>query len=103
MPHLFDSLWLIRGRRQVYLAPGQVLQSSRRVVVSPGMGPTDAECVRACVLSHDAAYVLEDGANLYLLSDQKTPARFAARKVEVIGTLDPKTRTIAVESIAAAR
>ena len=67
------------------------------------MGPTDAECVRACVLSHDAAYVLEDGANVYILSDQKTPARFAARKVEVIGTLDPKTMTIAEESIAAAR
>ena len=24
------------------------------------MGPTDAECTRACVMLHDAAYVLED-------------------------------------------
>ena len=62
-----------------------------------------ARFLRACVSSHDAAYVLEDGANVYILSDQTTPARFAAQKVEVIGTLDPKTRTLAVESIAAAR
>lgn len=66
-------------------------------------GPTDAECVRACVSSHDAADGLEVGANVYILSDQTTPARFAAQKVEVIGTLDPKTKTIAVESIAATR
>ena len=26
------------------------------------MGPTDAECVVACVQEHDAAYVLADGA-----------------------------------------
>ena len=32
---------------------------------------------------------------------QKTPERFAAQKVTVIGTLDPKTMTIQVESIAA--
>ena len=67
------------------------------------MGPTDAECARACVLSHGADYVLEDGANIYFLSDQKAPERFAAQKVVVIGTLDPATRTIQVESISAAQ
>jgi hypothetical protein len=66
------------------------------------MGPTDAECTRACVMLHDAAYVLEDGANVYALSDQKTPDRFAGQKVRVTGTLDAKTRTTRVESIAAA-
>ena len=67
------------------------------------MGPTDAECTRACVMLHDAAYVLEDGANVYALSDQKTPDRFAGHRVRVTGTLDAKTRTIRVASIAAAR
>lgn len=67
------------------------------------MGPSDAECARACVLSHDSAYVLEDGANVYYLSDQKTPERFAAQKVIVTGTLNPETSTIQVESIAAAK
>ncbi len=65
------------------------------------MGPTDAECARACVLAHDSGFVLDDGATVYLLSDQKAAERFAAQKVIVIGTLDPKTRTIQVESIAA--
>lgn len=66
------------------------------------MGPTDAECARACVMAHDSAFVLDAGATVYLLSDQKAAERFAAQKVSVTGTLDPKTRTILVESMAAA-
>ncbi len=66
------------------------------------MGPTDAECVTACVAYHDSKYVLEDGKTVYALSDQRTPAAFAARKVQIVGTLDAGTRTIMVESIAAA-
>jgi hypothetical protein len=67
------------------------------------MGPTDAECTVACVAIHGAAYVLYDGKNLYILSDQKTPEKFAAKKVKVVGTLDAKTGTIHVESITAAK
>ena len=67
------------------------------------MGPTDAECTKACVVSHGAAYVLYDGKNTYKLSDQKTPEKFAAQKVRVTGTLDAKTMTIRVESIGAAK
>jgi peroxiredoxin len=67
------------------------------------MGPTDAECTKICVMVHDAAYVLEDGENIYTLSDQKTPEAFAGQKVNVIGTLDAKTRTIHVDSISAAK
>ena len=67
------------------------------------MGPTDAECVKACIASHGASYVLLDGKTVYVLSDQKMPDRFAGQKVTVVGTLDAKTKTIRVESIAAAR
>jgi Protein of unknown function (DUF5818) len=67
------------------------------------MGPTDAECTRACVAQHGAAFVLFDGTNVYKLSDQKTPDRFAGQKVRVTGTVDAKTRTIRVESISAAK
>ena len=63
------------------------------------MGPTDAECTKACVVSHDSKYVLFDGKSAYVLSDQKTPEQYAAQKVRVTGTLDAKTRTIRVESI----
>jgi hypothetical protein len=67
------------------------------------MGPTDADCVKACVAAHGAAYVLYDGKKAYELSDQKTPEKFAAQRVQVTGTLDAKTNKIAVQSIAAAK
>jgi hypothetical protein len=67
------------------------------------MGPTDAECVRACISAHSASYVLYDGNDIYTLSDQRTPERFAGQKVTVVGALDAKTKTIQVESITAAR
>jgi hypothetical protein len=67
------------------------------------MGPTDAECAKACVLSHDSAFVLDTGATFYRLSDQKAAERLAAQAVVVVGMLDEKTRTIQVESITAAK
>jgi len=67
------------------------------------MGPTDAECVAACVSTHDAVYVLYDGKAVYTLSDQRTPAQLAAQKVTVTGTLDASTMTIKVESIRATK
>ena len=67
------------------------------------MGPTDAECVKACIASHGASYVLLDGKDIYTLSDQQTPAKFAAQKVTVVGTLDAKTKTIKVQSIVPAK
>ncbi len=67
------------------------------------MGPTDAECTVACIDAHGASYVLYDGKNAYTLSDQKTPEKFAAQKVKVVGTLDAKTKTIQVDSITAAK
>ena len=63
------------------------------------MGPTDADCTRACVAAHGASYVLVAGKDVYVLSDQKRPESLAGESVDVIGTLDPKTRTIQVRSI----
>jgi hypothetical protein len=67
------------------------------------MGPTDAECTRACVMLHGAAFVLLDGSTVYYLSDQQSPDEFAGQKVTVTGRLDDKTHTIQVDSITAAR
>jgi len=67
------------------------------------MGPTDAECTTACVSIHGATYVLYDGKEVYALSDQRTPEKFAGQKVRVTGTLDAKTKTIQVDSISAAK
>ena len=67
------------------------------------MGPTDAECTTACVSAHGATYVLYDGKEVYALSDQRTPEKFAGQKVRITGTLDAKTRTIQVNSITASK
>jgi hypothetical protein len=63
------------------------------------MGSTDAECTIACISAHGATYVLYDGKDVYALSDQQTPEKFAGKKVTVRGTLDAKTKTIQVDSI----
>ena len=63
------------------------------------MGPTDAECTIACVMVHDASYMLYDGKSAYTLSDQQTPQKFAGKKVTVKGTLDAKTKAIKVDTI----
>jgi len=65
------------------------------------MGSTDAECTIACNSAHGASYVLYDGKEVYTLSDQQTPEKFAGKKVTVTGTLDARTKTIQVDSIAA--
>ena len=67
------------------------------------MGPTDAECAAACISFHGASYVLYDGKNTYILSDQQMPEKLAGQKVKVIGTLDAKTKTIHVDSITIAK
>ena len=67
------------------------------------MGSTDAECTIACVSSHAAMYVLYDGKESYTLSDQRTPEKFAGKKVTIMGTLDARTKTIKVDSITAAK
>ena len=62
---------------------------------------SDADCVKMC-LKGSAQYALFDGQNVFKLSDQKAPGKFAAQRVKVTGTLDPKTNTIKVASIEAA-
>lgn len=63
----------------------------------------DAQCTVACVNAHGSKYVLWDGKEAYVLSDQKTPEQFAAKKVTVTGTLDAKSNTIKVDSIKPAK
>ena len=63
---------------------------------------TDEKCVTECIKGMGGKYVLFDGKDSWALSDQKAPAKFAAKKVTVTGTLDAKTKTIKVEKIEAA-
>jgi hypothetical protein len=62
-------------------------------------GPDD-KCTRDCVGDgRTYKYALADAKGVYVLSDQETPARFAGRKVKVVGVLYPKTNILKVESI----
>jgi hypothetical protein len=64
----------------------------------------DAKCVRECVKSDPKSnkYALLVGNNVYVLSDQQTPEKFAAQKVIVTGTLFEKTKVLKVDKIEAA-
>ena len=64
---------------------------------------SDEKCVTECVKSMKGKYMLYDGKEAWTLSDQKTPAKFAAKKVTVTGTADDATKTIKVEKIVAAK
>jgi hypothetical protein len=59
--------------------------------------PAD-QCVKICSKGQ-YSYALYDGSSIFKLSDQKTPAKFAAQKVKVTGTLDQKNNTIKVSAI----
>jgi hypothetical protein len=62
----------------------------------------DSKCVRDCVKG-GSKYALLVGKEVYTLSDQKAPDKYAGEKVKVTGTLDAKTRTIAVDKIEPAK
>ena len=62
-------------------------------------GQPDDQCVAMCVKGSSSQYALYDGKSVLKLSDQKMPARFAAQRVKVTGTLNEKTQTIKVSSI----
>jgi hypothetical protein len=56
---------------------------------------SDEACVRTCAKA-SGEYALYDGKDVFKLSDQKTPAKFAAQRVKVTGTYDEKARRIKV-------
>ncbi len=62
----------------------------------------DSKCVLECV-KHGSKYALLEGAKVYTLSDQETPAKFAGQKVKITGQLYPKTGVLKVETIEAAQ
>jgi hypothetical protein len=67
------------------------------------MGATGGECTIACVEAHGAQYVLYTGKDFYVLSEQRSPEKFAGKRVTVRGTLKTGTsaKTIQVDSITA--
>ena len=66
---------------------------------------SDPKCVVECVKGMNGKYVLYDAKakKAYILSDQKTPEKFAAKKVTVTGTLDDAGKNLKVDKIEAAK
>lgn len=62
-------------------------------------GQPDEKCIATCVKGSSSQYALFDGRTVLKLSDQKAPAKYAAQRVKVTGTLNEKTQTIKVNSI----
>jgi len=69
-----------------------------------GVKPDD-KCVRECVNASGGKvkYALLSNGKMMVLSDQQTPAKFAAQKVKVTGELFEKTGILRVDKIEAAR
>jgi hypothetical protein len=61
-------------------------------------GHSDADCAKMCVKG-SGQYALFDGQRVLKLSDQNTPAKFAAQRVKVTGVYKEKSETIKVASI----
>jgi hypothetical protein len=60
----------------------------------------DSKCVLECV-KHDKSvkFALYDGKNVYTLSDQQTPEKYAGQRVKITGTLYEETKILRVDSI----
>ena len=78
---------------------GVITDTMCRTTHSMVAGQRDEKCIAMCVKGTSSQYALYDGKTVLKLSDQKTPARFAARRVKVTGTLNEETQTIKVASI----
>jgi uncharacterized protein DUF5818 len=59
-------------------------------------------CTEACIKGGSKYVLFNADKTFYQLSDQKKPATFAGKKVEVTGTLDKASKTIHVTAIKAA-
>ncbi len=99
---LFLTVWtgLAAGGIQTYtgvITDSMCGANHAMMKVSP-----DSKCVQECVKA-GAKYALLVGKEVYSLSDQKTPAKFAAQRVKVTGVLDAKTRVLQVRLIEPAK
>jgi hypothetical protein len=69
-----------------------------------GMKPeikTNADCARFCVKERGGRFVLQTPDKVYKLDAQVLAEQWAGLKVKLVGTLDPKTDVITVQSIEA--
>ena len=76
-------------------------QSHKEMIAMKPEIKTDAECARFCVKERGGRYMLQTKDKVYKLDAQVLAEQWVGQKVKVMGTLDPKTNTIAVEKMEA--
>jgi len=76
-------------------------QSHKEMMAMKPEIKSDADCARFCVKERGGRFMLQTKDKVYKLDAQVLAEQWAGQKVKLVGTLDPKTNTITVESIEA--
>ena len=74
-------------------------RSHEEMLKSKSMGGTSRSCSQYCIEHLGGELVLSSGATVFRLDNQSAAREYAGRKAKVVGTLDPKTKTVHVVSI----
>ena len=68
-------------------------RSHKEMIEKQSIGTDAASCAKACV-RRGGEWVLRSGEEVFRLKNQEGMEAFSGQKVEIKGTLDPKTNTI---------
>jgi hypothetical protein len=74
-------------------------RSHEEMLKSKSMGGTSRSCSQYCIEHLGGELVLSSGATVFRLDNQSAAREYAGRKAKVVGTLDPKTKTVHIVSI----
>ena len=74
-------------------------RSHEEMLKSKSMGGTSRSCSQYCIEHLGGELVLSSGATVFRLDNQSAARQYIGEKAKVVGTLDPKTKTIHVVSI----
>jgi hypothetical protein len=74
-------------------------RSHEEMLKSKSMGGTSRSCSQYCIEHLGGELVLSSGATVFRLDNQSAAREYIGQKAKVVGTLDPKTKTIHVVSI----
>jgi hypothetical protein len=74
-------------------------QSHKEMLQGKDVGKTDGDCVWYCVKERGGRFVLQIKSKVYKLDKQDFGREYAGRKVQITGTLDPKTNIIHVRQV----
>lgn len=87
------------GDTQCALNIHSLTRSHKEMLESKKMGGTPGACASYCVQYLGGDFVLASKKEVYRLDNQEKVRLFAGQKVNITGTLEPKTKTIHIVDI----